>query len=128
MSNPANLQIIYIQLSGATSKSAGSLEVETFSSLTRLKRTIWTVIGGLALSILLAFIPILHFVLVPFGLLGTLFVASFRYAQRNKILSGTGTCPECKASFIIYARPFRLPFVDLCVACKRQISVKLTQQ
>jgi hypothetical protein len=111
-----SVQNVRIELCGATSKSAGSLEVETFSSLTRLKRTIWTVIGGLALTILLTFIPILHFVLVPLGLLGTLFVASFRNAQRNRVLSGTGTCPECKASFTIYARPFSFPFVDLGVA------------
>ncbi len=83
---------------------------------------------GLILSIvtvLSAFLPLVHFVAVPLLLITTVLVVCSALKSREFIDGGTGTCPACNAAFHIRRRRKSLPFTDVCGQCGRQVIVRI---
>lgn len=63
------------------------------------------------------FVPVLHFVLVPTGLiLGPIVFLKF-LNQKDQILSGTGTCPKCQSLLSIDSQNLDWPIQQSCVSC-----------
>lgn len=101
----------------------GELEIVEFSSRQRFFRTFWRATIGLLISALLVLVPILHFILVPLGVLLTTLVALSSFRVSKEIAQGRGFCPYCHGPFNIFRRAYRLPFTDICEHCHRQVVV-----
>jgi len=104
--------------------SGGQLEVREFSNSQRITRAIIAGVIGIVISAALVLIPILHFFLVPIGLIITFAIVSRRLKTDRVIISGEGTCPACAAPFHILKRGYKLPFTDVCEKCSRQVQVR----
>ena len=76
--------------------TTATAQVHEWSSLERVRRTVF----GLALMWLLAgvslFLPILHFVLVPGFLIAGPVLAIVRGTEARRLQSMKGSCPRCK--------------------------------
>ena len=105
--------------------STGILQLEYFGSGRRFLRSVIRGVLGLILTGLFIFIPILHFILVPLGLVAAVLVSLQGWRLRQIILSGQGTCPYCGAEFRILRRSFQLPFEDICERCSRQVVIQM---
>lgn len=89
----------------------------------RLRRAIR--IGGIGFGLCLfsVFLPILHFVLVPGLLVGSVVVAFWTYAQSGWIMGGEGTCPACSQPFRIAKDRERWPIQDRCEKCFNDVVI-----
>lgn len=115
-----------IELYVADDKVAdGSLTLQDLSVAKRFRRAAFR--GGLVLiaSIFCILIPLLHFIVVPLGLLLSFIIFSNVYRTDKVILHGDGKCPACGADFRILARKFSENFSDVCEKCQRQVKIML---
>jgi len=103
---------------------SGVLCVKTLGFMRRLLVALVWGVAVLLLTALSVFIPILHFVLVPLGLITTLLVALRIFATPKIILSGEGICGACSGKIHIRKRRFGLPFDDVCENCHRAVTIK----
>ena len=76
-------------------------------------------------TLLAAFIPGLHFILVPLGLLTTLILPFVVYGRSGKIIGGLAICPYCEKEFPVASRPERYPFDEICNFCHRHMRIEL---
>src|SRR5437899_310785 len=87
--------MLRLKFPGEPSTTA-TAQVHEWSSLERIKRTVF----GLGLMWMLAgfsiFLPILHFVLVPGFLVAGPVVAIIRFTEGKRLQSMKGACPRCK--------------------------------
>ncbi len=112
-----------VRLSVADKNSSATLSIQQISKSKRIGKAIIVGSIGLIISLALVFIPILHFVLVPFGLLITLLLVINRLKTDQIIIDGVGVCPACEAHLQIYKRAYKLPFKDVCEKCSREVQV-----
>ena len=101
------------------------LELKTFNLATRYLRAGLVLLIGLILSALLIGIPIIHFFAVPIGIVLSLILAVGKFKAQHIVKSGTGTCPACGKQVRIFKRPFKLPFVENCEHCRKELKVQL---
>ena len=80
---------------------------------------------GLIFSFASVFIPILHFVLVPFGLLITAFLVFRAFSVTSFIKEGAGQCPYCQGSVAIFKRSATFPFSEVCEHCRRALRIEV---
>lgn len=79
---------------------------------------------GFLFSLLVALVPIVHFFLVPIGVILTVFLAYSSYKVKNYIAEGTCICPACSGVIKIYHRAEQLPFDDVCESCHRKVVIE----
>lgn len=114
-----------IVLSAYGKQSSGKAIIKTFSRSERIRRAIRVAIIGLVISTLCAFIPILHFFLLPLGLLVSLVCMVWIFKQRALVLIGIGVCPCCGTEFHILRQSAKWPLIDVCEGCGRELQVTL---
>jgi len=119
---------IQVAIGCSTGRTApGELEIETYSSGTLVARALVRGFVGLLITGLMVFVPLAHFVLVPLGMVITIFLAAAALSNKQRILAGGGACPECGAQIKIMPRPNRVPFNDICESCGRRVTVDRPQ-
>jgi hypothetical protein len=99
------------------SDQTGSLTVVSYDKKERLARAIK--FGGLTwlAAIGFIFIPVLHFVLVPTGIvLGPIVFWRF-LNQQDVIINGAGTCPKCSTLLSISEQKLDWPLQIMCSNC-----------
>jgi hypothetical protein len=114
-----------ILLQANNQSSPGKIDVLEFSDGMRIKRGSIALLLGVILSV---FVPVLHILLVPLGLIITIFISRSRFKTSAIILSGEGTCPACDGPFRIMKRAYNLPFGDICEKCSRNVSITLAKE
>lgn len=112
-----------ITLNYGESTATGSVEVVHYSISERRRRALGVFVIGFLLSAASVVVPILHFLLVPLGLIITILLTKNRLNTEAIITSGAGTCPACQAPFQIMKRKFHFPFTDICEKCSRTINI-----
>ncbi|PIU00955.1 MAG: hypothetical protein COT74_00130 [Bdellovibrionales bacterium CG10_big_fil_rev_8_21_14_0_10_45_34] len=106
----------------------GEVEILTYDEGERLKRSAKAAGIILLATAGFAFVPILHFLLVPLGLLTTIIVGIFSYRQAAKVRGGLGTCPSCDKPFVIAESPPQFPLIDLCTECQQRVQIELIDE
>jgi hypothetical protein len=106
-------------------QTVGEVRVQSFNSKDRLKRAFkfLGIFWGAGLAA--AFIPLLHFVLVPLLLIIGLVASLTAYSATSVILGGGGPCPECGANLPIARMANKPPLTDLCTQCRRNVILEL---
>jgi hypothetical protein len=106
---------------GAEPRTA-RVEIGILEPADRVRRAAVAFGAGLAAASLAAFIPIVHFVLVPAALLLGLAIGVRRLGQGRTFRGGAGACPYCAApqQFTLLGR-FHLPKTVYCSACQREL-------
>lgn len=112
-----------ITLQHGETVSTGTVEVVNYSASERRQRALIVFLIGISLSTVSVVVPILHFLLVPLGLVITILLTKNRLKTESIITSGTGTCPACQAPFQIMKRKYHFPFTDVCEKCSRIINI-----
>lgn len=74
------------------------------------------------LAVLSAFIPVLHFILVPLCTIGAFFMAFNAYFDSHEIESGELVCSQCKTRQLIEARSEIYPLVYECDKCGSRLT------
>ena len=119
-----NTNALIVIFNGSKGKNnEGILLIKNFSQTERIKRTFKT--GGMWLGITIVgvFIPVLHILIVPLGLIATIIGSIYSYKKRSIITSGSGICPECNKKVEIFEKDLDLPFFEMCSNCKAQLRV-----
>lgn len=95
----------------------GWIERRMFTVQERIQRTI-KVSGFIFLAAFFSvFIPILHFVLVPLFLIGSLVFGIATWLDKAEILSGGFNCPQCKKSNNLERESETFPKSVRCQSC-----------
>ena len=97
-------------------------EVAILSSRERLKRAAVTFGAFIAVALIALPIPIVHFVVVPGGLLLAFVLGGLRLSEGEIFRGAEGQCPFCGTaqSFHLFGR-FRLPKDLSCKHCGRKV-------
>jgi hypothetical protein len=122
---PPKLKTLPVRLSLPDGRcQAGNLQIQTWNPQAQARRalTAWALCWGSA--ILGAFVPLVHFVLVPTLLLAGPIAFFVLSRQKESGLGGSGTCPACQAPFAISSGETRERFYDLCTACRAEVTVE----
>jgi len=100
-------------------------EVAELSATERLKRAAVVFGAGMAVAVVALPIPIVHFVLVPGGLLLAVAFGGVRLGQGRIFRGAEGRCPFCgrEQQFSLFGR-FRLPRRVDCATCHRRLSLE----
>jgi hypothetical protein len=106
-------------------RAQGSVDIQEFSEKMRFKRGMLALALGLTLTAASVFIPVLHFFLVPLGLIITASISISRFKTAALIISGEGSCPICNARFRIMKRKSAFPFSDICEGCSRSVVIEI---
>lgn len=119
------MKALKAQLSAGTNFPTGIIELKVVEVSKGARAKIaakYAIIGGL-ISLLLALIPILHFILVPIGLLLTALIA-FRQLRPYSVISEShGQCPACNKPYRLATQAYKSSFTDVCEFCGRRIIV-----
>lgn len=115
-------KVVKLEARGKASQQ-GMLSVETFTKSQRIKKATTKGFVGLLVTCVLVAIPLLHFFLVPIGLVATGIMVSSALNQEARIVGGTALCPYCEQSFEMVARKEKYPFLERCPNCSRESSV-----
>jgi hypothetical protein len=120
------LQTIELRLHGfGTSPAPARAEVAELSTPERLKRAAVVFGAFLAVAIIALPIPIVHFVVVPGGLLLAVSLGLLRLREGRIFRSVAGRCPFCgtEQAFPVLGR-FRLPRQVDCGNCHRRLTLE----
>ncbi len=100
----------------------GFVDVEELERPQRLVRALRMLGGWWLAAVVCVFLPVAHFVLVPFCLLGGLVAAAFRLQARTRLAGAEGTCPDCGARQPLeLPRNLRFPLDIACRNCHRAL-------
>jgi hypothetical protein len=86
---------VSLELVGASAMT-GEARIIDRSWPTRAGRALVALAGGALLAIPLAFIPLMHFVLVPSCLFTGLLLAVLRLREDRSLVALSGACPRCR--------------------------------
>jgi hypothetical protein len=121
-----NLRTIALTLHGfGTSPAPARAEVAELSKAERLKRAAVVFGAFVAVAVIALPIPIVHFVVVPAGLLLAVTLGLLRLREGEIFRAVEGRCPFCgtEQSFSVLGR-FRLPRQVDCGKCHRRLSLE----
>jgi hypothetical protein len=121
-----NLRTIELRLHGfGTPPAPARAEVAELSRAERLKRAAVVFGAFIAVAVIALPIPIVHFVLVPGGLLLAVTLGLLRLREGEVFRAVDGRCPFCGAeqAFQVLGR-FRLPREVDCAACHRRLTLE----
>ncbi len=111
-----------------TAPAEGIARIIIWSRHERMQRAIKTGAIFFGLAIGAAFIPLLHFVLVPAFLLATPIAAYLAYGQESVISGGNARCPDCGNEFELARTKPAFPLNDLCTHCRREVRIRLHEE
>jgi hypothetical protein len=114
---------IELRLKGfGTPPGEARAEVAELTSSDRLKRAAVVFGAFVAVAVIAIPIPIVHFVLVPGGLLLAVTLGAVRLGQGRIFRGAQGRCPFCgtEQQFPLFGR-FRLPRQVHCISCHRRL-------
>jgi hypothetical protein len=107
--------------------SAARAEIAELAGSERIKRAAVVFGAFIAVAIVALPIPIVHFVLVPGGLVLAVVLGALRLREGSIFRGVEGRCPFCgtEQQFALSGR-FRLPKDLHCVNCKRKLVLEAT--
>ena len=105
----------------------GKIVVKEYSKPERTRRALKFAGMSLGLAFATLFVPIVHFVSVPFFFLASPFVFSFFVNREKAMLGGEGECPHCHGQFRIESGSMKFPMEDLCNLCKKAVWIELNE-
>jgi hypothetical protein len=99
--------------------------VESLTLRTRLARAATVAAAGLVVALIALPIPLVHFVLVPAGLLLGLSIAAVRLRHREIFASAEGACPVCgtRQRLGLAGKVYRLPRRVFCGHCRKELDL-----
>ena len=109
-------------------KTEGDVVIRTFSRSTRNIRALKAFGGMVGLSLLLVFIPVAHFVLVPLSLLALPIVVFLSIRQSQIIEMGEGRCPMCGAVILVNKVGLSPSLTETCPECRRPVDIVIKLQ
>jgi hypothetical protein len=121
-----NLRTIALTLHGfGASPAPARAEVAELSKAERLKRAAVVFGAFVAVALIALPIPIVHFVVVPAGLLLAVTLGLLRLREGEIFRAVDGRCPFCgtEQSFSVLGR-FRLPRQVDCASCHRRLTLE----
>ena len=121
-----NTRTIQLRLKGFGAPPGNArAEVAELTLAERLKRAAVVFGAFVAVAIIALPIPIVHFVLVPGGLLLAVALGAARLGQGQIFRGAEGRCPYCgtEQRFSLFGR-FRLPRQVDCVSCHRRLTLE----
>jgi hypothetical protein len=121
-----NLRTIPLTLHGfGASPAPARAEVAELSRAERLKRAAVVFGAFIAVAMIALPIPIVHFVVVPGGLLLAVTLGLLRLREDEVFRAVDGRCPFCgtEQSFSVLGR-FRLPRQVDCANCHRRLTLE----
>lgn len=102
----------------------GELQTSMLTQADRLRRTAKGLLICLGLGVLVVFIPVFHWVLVPVALLAMPVVGFYTYRTRSIVERAAGECPECRATVTLALAPqTRIPHWTYCPACNKPLQL-----
>ena len=121
-----NLRTLNLSLKGFGAPPAPArAEVAELSMAERLKRAAVVFGAFIAVAVIALPIPIVHFVLVPGGLLLAVSLGLLRLREGEVFRAVNGRCPFCgtEQAFSVLGR-FRLPREVDCANCHRRLTLE----
>jgi hypothetical protein len=121
-----NTRVIRVPLSGfGSTPTEADVVIERLTLSARLARAAAVMGAGLLLAVIALPIPLVHFVLVPAGVLLGLTFGAIRLKQREIFRRAEGSCPFCGAHqrLGLAGRAFRLPRRVHCAECRRELDL-----
>jgi hypothetical protein len=110
---------------GPNSKNGtGSGTIRHFSKSERVTASIKKAGACLIGAVLGAFIPVLHFVIVPTLLLGALFSFIFTMKKKAQIMDASAKCPLCNQNLTVGKVPPEWPIATTCPGCSAELYVQ----
>lgn len=105
-------------------KGSGTFARQDLSSHERMIRAARSFAIGFGVTFVTVFIPILHFILVPLGLILTGVFTFTTYMERGQVKDGEVVCPNCghKMSFGQQAESW--PLAQRCGGCSSLMTVR----
>ena len=116
--NDAHIHLL-VQAYGKS--STGSFTTHHYSRSEKFYRSVKIGSFGLLFTCVSVLIPVAHFLLVPLGLLTTMFLTLFSLKQTDCIVGGEATCPHCHLALLIEKQPLRWPIIQGCSGCSRSL-------
>ena len=120
-----NHRTIELQLQGFGAPPASArAEIAELSAAERMKRAAMIFAAFIAVALIALPIPIVHFVVVPAGLLLAVALGALRLREAEIFRAVEGRCPFCGTdqSFAGLGR-FRLPRVFYCATGRRRLTL-----
>lgn len=117
---------IELRLHGfGTPPAPARAEIAELSAVERMKRAAAIFGAFIAVALIALPIPIVHFVVVPAGLLLAVALGALRLRESEIFRGVEGRCPFCGTdqSFAILGR-FRLPRQVDCTSCRRSLTLE----
>jgi hypothetical protein len=124
-----NTHTVDLQLRGfGAPPAAARAEVAELTPIDRLKRAAVVFGAFIAVAVVALPIPIVHFVLVPAGLLLAVTLGAWRLREGVIFRGVEGRCPFCGADqrFPLMGR-FRLPRALDCENCRRRLTLETAE-
>jgi hypothetical protein len=120
------LRTIELRLHGFGAPPAPArAEIAELSAMERMKRAAAVFGAFIAVALIALPIPIVHFVVVPAGLLLAVALGALRLREAEIFRGVEGRCPFCgtEQSFAVLGR-FRLPRRLDCASCRRALTLE----
>ncbi len=103
--------------------SSGEIMIQRWGKGQRVFRAIRLAIVMGIITVVVALVPIAHFVLVPLALLIGVVMTIRALYQKEVIRGGLGTCPACGKGFEIFSGAAKWPIQDRCTECQRGVVI-----
>jgi hypothetical protein len=106
-------------------QSSAELMIESLSAGGRFKRALKPLAICWGAAILCVLIPVLHFFLVPSGILLGLFLFYRQMTFHELLVGGLITCPQCSQGYQVATAAFNWPKRENCPQCEAELIVRL---
>ena len=103
--------------------SKSDLEILPLSLVGRLAVASKVLLITWGITILFLFIPVLHFVLVPAGILFGLFRFYRAFGFQVVLLNGSINCPKCQHAYPAKNEAFNWPKIEVCPNCQTDLTI-----
>ena len=100
------------------------ISIRDFSKYEVFRRTAQRTGLVLAITFVTVFVPGLHFITVPLGLIIAISICIRTSNTKSLIEPGSATCPSCSQKFTIQGRPYALPSKETCDQCHREVLIE----
>ena len=116
--------IIVVVRNDLDKQSRSQILVTSQTLFGRFKRASKVLAISWGIAILCILIPVLHFVLVPGGLLVGLFLFYRQISFHEMANGGTISCPKCNHEHQVVKEPFNWPKRENCPYCDAELILK----
>lgn len=119
-----NLPVEISHRSKFTARYKSEIKVTDLSRRDKIKNGAKYLFLTFMIAALGAFVPVLHFVLVPGALLIGL-ILFYQQINFNLLrLENSIPCPDCQTSLSLKKIPFNWPMKENCMSCRAQIKIE----